>query len=70
MPHPNQEVIRDADGNLRFYKNSIVEFLYRAGPFDMSQLSLMPFSEEDRKQFYQLIGYSLSGYEELGFKKD
>ena len=63
--HPLQPLYEDADGDLRFKENKIVSFLLNAGPFDMKQLTLMPFSQEDWEQFTQLIGYSLSGFGEL-----
>lgn len=30
----------------------------------------MEFTQEDREQFAQLIGYSLSGYSDLGYVRD
>ena len=45
----------------------IVRFLLDAGPFDMNQLALMDFAPEEREQFAQLIGYSLSGFGELSY---
>lgn len=65
--HPVQPLITDKDGTLRFKSNKIVEFLLEAGPFNMNQLALMPFSNEDREQFAQLIGYSLQGFGELPY---
>lgn len=51
----------------RFKENAIVRFLLDAGPFDMNQLRVMQFSDEDRRQFAQLIGYSECGYHELNY---
>lgn len=70
MKHPVQPLETDSSGVLRFKKNAIVRFLLDAGPFDMNQLALMPFSQEDREQFAQLIGYSLSGFGELSYVSD
>jgi len=61
-----QPIIDDA-GVTRFKKNAIVCFLLNAGPFNLNQLAMMPFSPEDREQFAQLIGYSLAGYGELSY---
>jgi hypothetical protein len=36
----------------------------------MNKLALMKFSDEDREQFAQLIGYSLSGFSELSYVTD
>jgi hypothetical protein len=70
MKHPIQPLYRDDDGRIRFKQNAIVRFLLDAGPFDMNQLSYMPFSIEDREQFAQLLGYSLSGFAELPYVTD
>lgn len=65
--HPMQPVVVDDDGVHRFKKNAIVGFLLDAGPFDLNKLALMPFSDEDRTQFAQLIGYSVSGAGDLSY---
>lgn len=70
---PMQPLVRDADGVIRFQQNAIVRFLLDwASPKGMSlnDLALIPFSEDDRAQFAQLIGYSLSGYGELSYVSD
>ena len=48
------------DGIRRFKKNEIVRKLLDHGPFDMNQIALWDVSDDDRDQFHQLIGYSLS----------
>jgi hypothetical protein len=68
--HPIQPLEKDPDGVLRFKRNAIVRFLLDNGPSDMNKLAIMPFSAEDRQQFAQLIGYSLSGYSELSYVSD
>ena len=68
--HPIQPIFKDRDGLLRFKQNAIVRFLLEDGPNDMNRLSIMPFSQEDREQFAQLIGYSLSGFSELSYVSD
>lgn len=65
--HPIQPLSVDDNGVLRFKSNAIVRFLLDAGPFNMNTLALMDFSREDREQFAQLIGYSLSGFGELSY---
>jgi hypothetical protein len=42
-------------------------FLLDAGQFDMNQIARMNFDDEDRAQFAQLIGYSVSGYGDLSY---
>jgi len=65
--HPIQPVERDEDGVLRFKKNAIVRALLDTGRLDMNDIMVLPFSADDRQQFAQLIGYSVSGYEELSY---
>ncbi len=60
--HPNQPLYNDEDGRLRFKKNAIVRYLLEAGSIGLNDLGLIPFSLEDRKQFYQLIGTSKQGF--------
>ena len=67
---PMQPVALDDKGVARFKQNAIVRFLLDAGPFDLNRLAVMPFSDEDRMQFAQLIEYSVGGYEELSYVSD
>lgn len=69
MKHPIQP-IEDDNGTLRFKPNKIVQYLLDAGPFDMNHLAVIPFPQEDREQFAQLIGYSLTGFSELSYVRD
>jgi hypothetical protein len=68
--HPFQPLITSPAGVVRFKSNSIVSFLLYRGKFDMNDLAVMQFSDEDRSQFAQLIGYSLSGFGELNYVSD
>ena len=65
--HPIQPLALDNNGVMRFKQNAIVRYLLDKGPFDMNHLACEKFSQEDRVQFAQLIGYSLSGFGELGY---
>ena len=66
--HPMQPIEVAEDGVTRFKRNAIVCLLLDAGPFDMNILARLPgISQEDRAQFAQLIGYSVSGYGELPY---
>lgn len=69
MINPTQPIYMD-DNIPRFKENKIVKFLLDAGPFDMNQLALMEFSDEDRVQFAQLIGMSLNGLAESYYVSD
>ena len=68
--HPMQPLEKDAGGVVRFKMNPIIRFLLDAGPFDMNSLAMMPWSDEDREQLAQLIGYSVSGFGELSYASD
>lgn len=68
IKHPIQPLVPDAHRTLRFKENRIVSHLLDwASPRGMglNQLAMMDFSNDDRQQFAQLIGYSLNGYGEL-----
>ena len=64
--HPMQPIVL-VEGIARFKINAIVRFLLDTSPNDLNVLVRMPFSKEDWTQFYQLIGYSVSGYGEFDF---
>lgn len=68
--HPLQPLERATNGVVRFKRNAIVCYLLDKGPFDMNDIAGQSFSQEDREQFAQLIGYSLGGYAELPYVSD
>jgi len=68
--HPIQPLEKDANGVIRFKENAIVRHLLGNGGIDLNKLARMEFSSEDREQFAQLIGYSLSGFSELSYVSD
>lgn len=70
MNHPTQPLEKDEHGVLRFKSNKIVRYLLDNGGIDMNHLAVKNFSEDDRQQFAQLIGYSLSGYGDLSYVSD
>lgn len=68
--HPMQEIVTDAYGQRRFRENAIVHHLLAlAGQHgcELNKLERMSFSSEDKRQFAQLIGYTLDGYRELPY---
>lgn len=65
MKNPIQPLVKDAHGVLRFKQNAIVRYLLDNGGIDLNRLACMNFTNDDRQQFAQLLGYSLSGYSEL-----
>ena len=68
--HPIQPLVKDPHGVVRFKANGIVRFLLDNGGHDLNDLACRSFSTEDHEQFAQLIGYSLSGFGELGYVSD
>jgi hypothetical protein len=68
--HPIQPLVTDDRGTVRFKANAIVRHLLDHGGIDMNQLASLDFSDEDRMQFAQLIGYSVSGFGELSYVDD
>lgn len=72
MKQPIQPLYADDHGVIRFRGNKIVEWMLDAGrsgkPFDLNTIASLPgIPNEDREQFAQLIGYSLSGAGDLGY---
>ena len=70
---PIQPISKDKNGVTRFEENKIVQFLLdrtREHGIDLNLISRMNFSQEDREQFAQLIGYSVSGFGELDYVKE
>lgn len=67
MRNPIQPLVEDEQGVIRFKENKIVSYLLDNGGIDMNQLAVKDFSEDDRRQFAQLIGYSLSGFGSLPY---
>lgn len=67
IKHPMQPIVPDKHGTYRFKQNVIVSFLLDNGGYDMNKLAVLPFDKDDRAQFAQLIGYSVSGYGDLSY---
>lgn len=66
-PHPIQPLMLDKQGVYRFKPNAIVRYLLDNGGIDLNKLACLDFSDNDREQFAQLIGYSLRGFGELHY---
>lgn len=72
MKNPVQPIV-EVNGTLRFKENAIVNTLYefsKGKGMGLNEIACMKFSDDDRRQFAQLIGYSLCGYGELGYVRD
>lgn len=70
MVHPMQPVIIDEIGLKRFRSNKILVWLHSCGRIDLNELMLMPFTNEDRVQLAQLIGYPVEGFKNLCYVSD
>lgn len=67
--HPLQPLVLSENQELRFKPNAIVRFLLDRGPFTMGDLAAEDFSQEDREQFAQLLGYSHRFASELSYMR-
>lgn len=69
--HPMQPIERTKNGVIRFKANAIVRWLVDSKQINLNQISI--YCQEHRvpkpdiEQFWQLLGYSVSGYGDLGF---
>jgi len=68
--HPMQKIVFDDRGVARFQTNKIIEYILDNGGIDLNQIARLDFDREDRAQFAQLIGYSVSGYGDLSYAID
>ena len=70
---PMQPMLVDEYGAARFRANAVVRLLLeesRNRGFGLNELPLHDLPQADVEQFYQLIGYLLSGYHELSLVSD
>jgi hypothetical protein len=68
VKNPIQPIISDINGALRFKENAIVSHILEVASrhgADLNSIAALTFTDDDRQQFAQLIGYSLDGYAEL-----
>lgn len=67
VTHPIQP-IENVSGFARFKPNKIVQFILDNSQFiNMNVLAAMNFTDEDRAQFAQLIGYDVRGFCDLPY---
>lgn len=57
---PMQPIEHNESGVKRFRANTVVRYLLDNGGIDLNDLARIDFPNEDRDQFAQLIGYSVS----------
>ncbi|MBA2687839.1 MAG: hypothetical protein H0U64_07045 [Gemmatimonadaceae bacterium] len=65
--HPMQKIEWDGKGVIRFRGNPIVRWLLDNGGKDLNDIGRQGFDVEDEEHFAQLIGYSVSGFGDLGY---
>jgi len=65
--HPQQPILFDQHGVARFQQNAIVRWLLDESTFNLNDIAINDFTDEDRRQFAQLIGYSVSSYQDLDY---
>lgn len=71
--HPMQPIVVSENGRIRFKKNQIVDDLYelrKVHKLDLNEMACRNYSQEDRNQFAQLIGYSVDGWGTLSYAID
>lgn len=72
-PTAMQPLYIAGDGRIRFKENAIVRHLLTSAGkvgVDLNSIAMDDFSDDDRMQLAQLIGYSLGGYGELSYVSD
>lgn len=71
VKNPIQPLEKDHLGTMRFKANAIVRRMVDEGDCVMNKIAFWHnISADDRQQFAQLIGYSLTGYGELSYVDD
>lgn len=68
--HPMQPVYITENGVARFKENKIIQHLFETRALDLNVIGCMDFSDEDRMQIAQLLGYSVSGFGDLSYAKN
>jgi uncharacterized protein (UPF0297 family) len=67
VKHPLQHTKEDKDGTLRFVQNEVLKLILKVKKIDANEIADIvnaapsAVTVEDMEQFYQLVGYSVSG---------
>jgi hypothetical protein len=68
---PMQPIIKDNHGVFRFQENKIISMLCDAGQLDLNYIAGQCIEKKiprvDQMQFWQMLGYSVSGFGDLSF---
>lgn len=70
LRNPVQPLYKTDSGVVRFKPNAIIDYLFNSGALDLNKIAAMPFTQDDREQLAQLLGYSLSGFGTLSYVTD
>jgi Cys-tRNA synthase (O-phospho-L-seryl-tRNA:Cys-tRNA synthase) len=68
--NPMQPIVIDSEDVVRFKTNKIVYTVYKiaeAHGCGLNKITKQNFTQDDQKQFAQLLGYSVSGYGDLPY---
>lgn len=68
--NPIQPLYETDSGVIRYKENAIVDYILEKGGIDLNHIAQQDFSQDDREQFAQLIGYSWSGACDLSYFSD
>ena len=68
--YPMQPVYLDKDGVARFKANAVVDWLFRSNGMDLNRIPTDALDVGDVEVFWQMLGYSVSGYGDLSFVRD
>lgn len=63
--HPIQPLLQDEDGTVYFKENSVVTYLWIYSRLKIADITKQGFSQEDKEQFAQLIGFNIDRFSEL-----
>jgi len=67
---PNAQFVRDENGVFRFKENALVRWLMDGGKISLNDMAVAfqngHFKLDEYMEFYQGLGYSLSGFLEIG----
>jgi len=65
-----QPIVVAKDGAIRFLENRIIRDLLETSSLCLNKIAVRDYTDDERMQLAQLIGYSVSGYGELSYVSD